>query len=122
MKQHCTYIWEKNGFESPNGMNKCKRAFKKLPSGKTGQTDGNTQACRIFRAAIVETSGDAATDACAALSFSKSEGEDGCRDENVKKSEDFFGTEERNYFSDFKKKEFSNIKGFNLEDKELIVN
>jgi len=121
MKEYCTDTWEENGFER-NGMNKCRRAFKKLPSGEKGQTDGNTQACRIFQAAIVETSGENATDACDALSFSKSEGQDGCRDENVKKSEDFFGTEERKFFSDFKRNHFSNIKGFNLEDKELIVN
>jgi len=112
MKQHCVNTWEKDGFDSPNGMNKCKRAFKKLPSGKTGKTDGNTQACRIFRAAIVETSGDSATTACAALSFNKIKGEDGCRDEDVIKPEDVFGQTELAYFSDFKKKKFSDDKGF----------
>jgi len=115
MKEHCKNTWDKNGFEGPNGMNKCKRAFKKLPSGKEGETDGNTKACRIFQAAIIETSGDTATaTACAALSFKKSKGDDGCRDENVKKTEDIFGVKERAYFSEFNKKEFGNYKGFKM--------
>lgn len=112
MKEHCKNTWKKNGFEHPNGMNKCKRAFKKLPSGKKGETDGNTKACRIFQAAIIETSGDTATAACAALSFKKSKGDDGCRDENVKKTKDIFGAKERAYFSEFNKKEFGDNKGF----------